>query len=99
MNTYPTSLFERNAHLERENAKLRNALSELCTERDRYTDRLRADLIALQELTSTGSMSRLWIWQGDGYDYTRSMSSTLPVLITGQQLRDLIQYGEKIAED
>lgn len=42
---------------------------------------------------------QVWVWQHDGYDFTRSMCSGQAILITVEDLKDLLKNGEKIARD
>lgn len=100
MNSYPESLHNRCTYLERENEKLKTALTEVCAEKDIYIHSLRLEVNKLREFIDRDKeYSRLWVWQGDGYDFTRSMSNDLPVLITGAELRDLLKSGEVVADE
>lgn len=99
MNRYPESLSDRCRYLEQENEKMRTALVEVCAEKDRYIHNLRLELKNAKEFIERDQeYSRLWVWQGDGYDYLRSMANDTPVLITAHELRQLVENGETVAE-
>lgn len=58
--------------------------------------RLLADYTDYRHNESRASDNPVWIWQGDGYDNSKSMHSHTPVLIRAYQLRELLEHGEKI---
>jgi len=97
---YPESLVHRNQYLERENANLKSFLQDLSANKDEYSNQLRLENKTLMEmLNRQDDDSRIWVYQGDGYDAIRSMSNDLPVLIRAAELRHLITYGETNAPD
>lgn len=103
------SLAARCEYLEKANRNLRAA----CEDQAAYIERFRRENMLISEFkgyfggTSEDPIeaeddrqeSRVWRWQGDGYDFIRSMSSDLPVLITAGELRELLEHGESVAGD
>ena len=103
------SLAARCEYLEKANRNLRAA----CEDQAAYIERFRRENMLISEFKGyfggasddpieaeeERQESRVWRWQGDGYDFIRSMSSDLPVLITAGELRELLEHGESVAGD
>jgi hypothetical protein len=95
VNNYPESLVDRCAYLDR----VISGLKDIIEGNDKYIHNLRIDLKKLRDFIDKDPEHRgTWVYQGDGYDYIRSMSNDLPVLITAHELRHLIENGETVAE-
>jgi hypothetical protein len=100
MSNYPESLVDRCEKLENENKVLREAIQNLGVNQDKYVKNLRLELATAKEyIHRSEEEARVWFWQGDGYDYLRSMASDTPVVITAHELRLLIENGETVAEE
>lgn len=93
-NTYPESLQRKCEYLEKVNKHVTEAV-KAGEERIKH---LEMELSKLRDFADKSEDSRLWVWQGDGFDFIRSMANDLPVLITGGELRELIENGEKLVE-
>jgi len=96
MSNYPESMLLRNHYLEKENLSLREIIHTMLDERIDLKIDIKKAHEWMQKDTDEG---RVWFWQGDGYDLTRSMVNDLPVLIRADQLRKLLKDGEIIADE
>jgi len=96
MTNYPESLVYRNEQLEK---AIENCKAEL-QRFEEYNHRLRFDLNILSQMLKPDEVSGkvVWRWQHDGYDYLRSMRNDQAVLISAEDLRDLLANGEKVVE-
>jgi len=72
MVNYPESLVDRCAYLERVIEGLRNVIEN----NDKYIHNLRVDLKKVRDfIEKDPEKVGTWVYQGDGYDYIRSMSN------------------------
>ena len=86
------SLVNRCEYLERAN----DNLLEIINSQDAQIKELRLDTKLIQEFRDSSEDNRVWVWQSDGYDNSRTMASDLPVLIRASQLRVLLEKGETV---
>lgn len=83
---YPDSMVERNRYLE----KTVKNLHDTCKSQDDEIQRLQCQLEIFREASDTSEETIVHRWQGDGYDHLESIVRTRPILITVDQLRQLL---------
>lgn len=90
---YPESLWRRNKHLEKALEIHKLELERL----ESYNHELRYDIGILRQKVSPDESTgaTVWHWQHDGYDHLNSMRNGQAVLISSEDLRELILHGEK----
>lgn len=95
-NNYPESVIRMNEYLEK-TLELHKA------EIESANDRIHALLWDVRILSQIKAAENegdrtVWHWQHDGYDYLRSMPNDQAVLISAEDLRDLLENGERVME-
>lgn len=94
---YPESVIRKNKFLEKANENLRN----LNTELENHLHELTFEKSVLMQMVKPNEVSGevVWVWQHDGYDFLRSMRNEQAILISAEDLRDLLENGEKVEYD
>lgn len=96
-NNYPESLVRENEQLKKANEIMKLELQRL----EEYNHQLRFDLNVMSQYLHPNETTgeEVWYWQNDGYDFSRSMRNDQAVLISAEDLRDILKNGEKISEE
>lgn len=95
VSNYPVSMVDELDYTKKVNQSLRNIIIE----HEKIINEFKTQQEEQVALNDSSEDALIWRWQGDGYDYTTSMVSDQLILMRADELRQLMGYGEILAEE